>query len=261
MNREFNIIIPTYNNLVLFKKALNSVLNQDFRDFKVLITDDSSNDEICNYCRDLREDRIVYTRRGDRSGGAVGNWNNGLSLATGRYIIVLHHDEEFGDTHFLSRLYCSFSKGHDLVISDIRVKEEGKQLRKGRINGIAKKLFFKFPVSLFAINAIGPCACLGFSRQLIQEFDKNLTWLVDAEWYYRLIKSSKSMIYIQDSIVKSNSGHEDQITLNIDIHEKDKIDTAWLKQKYRSNLSVKIILQLKKAIPFLRTIIQKLRKV
>ena len=256
----FSIIIPSYNNLGLFTKAIRSVLDQDFTDFEVIVTDDSSNNEICQYCRSLRDNRIVYTRRVDKAGGPVGNWNNGLRLATGRYIIVLHHDEEFGDTHFLYRLYFSFSKGHDLVISDIRVKEGSKQPRKGRINGVAKKLFFKFPVSLFAINSIGPCACLGFSRQLIPEFDKNLSWVVDTDWSYRLIKSSKSMIYLPDSIVKSNSGHEDQITLNIDIREKDKIDTTWLKQKYSSNFSVRFILQLKRITYFLRILIQKLRK-
>ena len=45
----FCIIIPTYNQLPLLKRALESVLHQQGADYEVIVTDDSDNDEICTY--------------------------------------------------------------------------------------------------------------------------------------------------------------------------------------------------------------------
>lgn len=236
MNQKVSIIIPSYNNISLFKKALWSVLNQDVDNFEVIVSDDSTNDLIKDYCNRLNDNRIIYVKRTNKYGGAIGNWNNGLRNFTGEYIIVLHHDEELGDTHFLSRLLNTFSMGYDLVISDIRVKEGEKQFRRGRINGMLKKTLLAFPVSFFALNPIGPCACIAFSAELLQEFDEHLAWLVDIDWYYRLINIAKRPIFLRKSVINSYSGHQDQITNNINIRKTNIKDSQYLKKKYGSRL-------------------------
>ena len=48
-----SIIIPTYNNLELFKRAYNSVISQDEKDVEVIVVDDSSTNDIQNYCLNL----------------------------------------------------------------------------------------------------------------------------------------------------------------------------------------------------------------
>lgn len=255
----FSIIIPSYNNVRLLAKAIDSVLNQDFKQFELIITDDSESDDVERYCNNLANTRVKYFKRNNRIGGPVGNWNSGLRNVSGEYIIILHHDEELGDTHFLSRAYSYFSQGYVVVISDVRVIEEGSLPRKGRVNGILKKVFLKFPSLLLAINAIGPCACLAFSKKILQEFDEKLTWVVDTEWYYRMLKTSKNRTYLRDSIVYSNSGHKDQITLNINIDEKEKTDIEWLKIKYKTKLSVITVLGLRSIIKVFRRFIRKIR--
>lgn len=53
-NVFFSIIIPAYNELELFSKALISVLNQTCKDFEIIVVDDSSTDEIQRYIRDSK---------------------------------------------------------------------------------------------------------------------------------------------------------------------------------------------------------------
>ena len=50
---KVSVCIPTYNNLELFKKCLNSVLVQEFKDYEIIVSDDSNNDEIEYYLNGL----------------------------------------------------------------------------------------------------------------------------------------------------------------------------------------------------------------
>lgn len=255
-NPTFSIVIPTYNNVELFSRAVRSMLDQGFGDWEIIVTDDSTTGGIEDYCRSLADPRIRYHRREPRKGGAVANWNNGLSMATGHNIIVLHHDEELSTTDYLSRLADALNV-HDLVVSDIRVCHAGEPPRRGRINGLPKRLMLRFPSTLLNTNAIGPCACLAFRHEIMQLFDPALTWVVDTEWYYRLLKSAHTAIYRPDLVILSNSGHADQITLNIDIAEKNRVDTIHLRSKYRRNPAVRTAIAMKRITSRLRKLLRK----
>lgn len=251
----FSIIIPTYNNVELFARAVQSVISQSFDNWKVIVTDDSKTPVIEDYILTLDDPRIEYHRRLVHD-GAVANWNNGLSLANGQHIIIMHHDEELIDRDYLRRLTLKLRQA-DLIVSDIRVCMPGQSERRGRVNGWIKRLMLAWPASVINTNPIGPCACLAFKRELLQPFDENLTWIVDTEWYYRMLKSSPRTLYAPDLIIRSNSGHADQITLNIDIAEKDRQDTIYLRKKYHDYYAVRLSLGLKKITSKLRKLLKR----
>ena len=54
----FSIIIPTYNQLPLLKRALESVLHQQGADYEVIVTDDSGNEEIAIYIQSIDNQTI-----------------------------------------------------------------------------------------------------------------------------------------------------------------------------------------------------------
>lgn len=251
----FSVVIPTYNNLELFVNAIQSVLAQTLRNFEIVVSDDSTTADIEKYCKKLNDSRLRYFRRPDRN-GAVANWNTGLNLAVGKNIIVLHHDEEFVSTLYLERLRKEL-ENNDLIISDIRVSFPDGSSRKGRINGLIKKKMLSMPSTQLIINSIGPCACVAFRRELMQPFDQNLTWLVDTEWYYRLLKSATSAKYQPELIIRSNSGHADQITLNIDINQKNHQDIRYLRTKYHGHGDIKRALAMKDLINKFRKFLRK----
>lgn len=233
----FSIVIPSYNNVELLVNAVSSVLIQDWDNFEIIIVDDSISNEIEHYITELGDKRIIYSHNTPPL-GAVNNWNYGISLIKGDYCILMHHDEMFSTPDYLSRLKFEIQKGFDVVVSNIEVKRSGRSF-KG-ISFIKNKgLALRFPFLLFAENFIGPCACLTIRKDKLQYFDPSLKWIVDVDWYYRLIHYSK-VGYLRDLFIISNDGHQDQITNTIDVNKECKKDLTYINIKYKWNLFVRI---------------------
>lgn len=225
-----SVIIPAYNQLGLLQQALQSVLQQEGAAFEVIITDDSTEDDIETYIQDLGDNRVHYYHH-SQGQSAADNWNHGLSHASGDYIILMHHDEAMTDTNYLNRICQRMTEGYDIIVSQVRVMIDGKQLRK-HFPSWLKQYALRHPACLFLFNVIGPCACLAFRRELQQPFDPRLHWFVDVDWYYRLLKEQKEVCYDNSLRIESTHGHAGQITLRIDIMKAFQDDKAVLHQKY-----------------------------
>lgn len=232
---SFSIVIPTYNQLSLLQHALGSVLQQEGADFEVIITDDSQSDDIMQYVASLNDPRISYHRH-QGGNGAVDNWNFGLSKAQGRYLILMHHDEAMMDANYLATIQSHLDKGADIIVSKTIVEVKGQRKMQHFSKGI-KQLILKHPALLFWFNAIGPCSCVTFKREWLQPFNTDLSWLVDVEWYYRLIKN-KQAVYIDTLHMLSQHDHEGQITKQIDIYKAFRQDKRVLSELYRENRAV-----------------------
>lgn len=89
---KFSIIIPTYNRLEVLKYAIETVLAQDFDDFELLISDNCSIDQTEIYVRNIKDDRVVYTKPHDHCCMAK-NWEHALTKARGDYIFFLGDDD------------------------------------------------------------------------------------------------------------------------------------------------------------------------
>jgi glycosyltransferase involved in cell wall biosynthesis len=242
---DFSIIIPTYNNLDLLKRALASVLYQKDVNFEIIIVDDSNNDKIEIYLEKLQSTLIKY-KKNTPCRGAVFNWNYGISLAKGRIVNILHHDECYLDAHHqLKYILNSFNHGNNIVIGNIYVqnmKGEGYYLRFPHF--FKKFVASYFPSFFFFYNFIGPVSCVFLTNNLVQKFNPELKWLVDVEWYYRILKKEKVFF---DAYITFGSliGHIDKITDNINIKAELDRDTQFLRKKYGSFSTVNLFLFLK----------------
>lgn len=93
---KVTIYISTCNRIDKLKRAVNSVIAQDYENIEVIICDDCSNDGTESYVREmqLREPRIVYFRN-EINLGACATRNLAIKNATGKYITGLDDDDEF----------------------------------------------------------------------------------------------------------------------------------------------------------------------
>ena len=73
-----SIVIPTYNREAWLASAIESVKQQSFRDWELVIVDDGSSDQSSNVVRELADSRITYVRV--EHGGVSRARNLGVSL-------------------------------------------------------------------------------------------------------------------------------------------------------------------------------------
>jgi glycosyltransferase involved in cell wall biosynthesis len=105
-NVKISVLMAVYNTeFSLTKRAIDSVLQQDFQDFELIIIDDGSkgNDrkELLAYVEKY-EDKIVYIRHSNR--GQAASINRGVLISTGEFITILDSDDEYKVHHLSSCL-------------------------------------------------------------------------------------------------------------------------------------------------------------
>lgn len=100
---KVSVIIPNYHHARYLKERIDSVLEQTYRDFEVIILDDCSPDDsreiIETYRTREKIAHIVYNEH--NSGSTFVQWQKGFDLAQGEYIWIAESDD-FADLEFLS---------------------------------------------------------------------------------------------------------------------------------------------------------------
>lgn len=91
---EISVIVPLYNARKYLQEAIDSVLQQSFQDFEVIIVDDCSTDGSWELCNELYGgDGRIRLYRHEQNKTAGGARNTGLSHAKGKYIAFLDSDD------------------------------------------------------------------------------------------------------------------------------------------------------------------------
>ncbi len=93
MNPTVTAIIATFNRAALLSNAIESVLNQTFKDFELLVIDNGSSDNTRSVIESYRDERVVYMINEKPSGSCAAPRNIGIGRARGRYIAFLDDDD------------------------------------------------------------------------------------------------------------------------------------------------------------------------
>ena len=94
----FSVIIPTYNRLDLLKRAINSVLNQTFQEFEIIVVDDCSSDGTWNWMKSIKKSNIKVYQNNINSGESVSR-NYGVSISKYDFVCFLDDDDEWLENH------------------------------------------------------------------------------------------------------------------------------------------------------------------
>lgn len=90
-----SVYIPTRNRLPLLRRAIESVLNQDYRNIEIVVVDEASTDGTHAYLEDLSKKHPVRYRRNERPVGACAARNIAINMARGTYVTGLDDDDYF----------------------------------------------------------------------------------------------------------------------------------------------------------------------
>jgi glycosyltransferase involved in cell wall biosynthesis len=156
-----SVIIPFRNRISWLSEAIQSVLDQTYTDFELIVVDDGSDEEIAPEM--IADSRIVYVRQENK--GASAARNHGIDLATGKYIAFLDADDLFLPAKLEKQV--GYMEAHPKVLfthtSYRRMSATGEDLEimhPGRFSGrISRELFFgcgiATPTVMIARHALG----------------------------------------------------------------------------------------------------------
>lgn len=204
-----SIIITTYKRDVkTLSKAINSVLNQTYKEIELIIIDDSPNEfsdreNVKKYCKNIKDSRVKYLQHSKNMGACVAR-NTGISMANGEYICFLDDDDEYFNEK-IRKMVEKFNKEIVLVYCDIAMYQNGKYRKK--YSEIQKPRVGMIYDEIMKVNFIGPTSIALMKTSLIKEvggFDPKMEASQDWDLWIRISKKGK-IDYINEVLFKYNS--------------------------------------------------------
>ncbi len=123
INPKVSICIPAYNRPEYLKKAIESVLNQTFHDFELIISDDCSPIDLSPFVSEYKDERIKYFRQKNNL-GFIKNWNFCLEKCSGEYIKIMGDDDVLLDNCIEDELVGFLNDNIGLVYSNLSIIDE-----------------------------------------------------------------------------------------------------------------------------------------
>lgn len=248
MTRYFEtaICIPAFNNVNYIKRLLSSVFKQNYSNYIIIVTDDSSDNNVEEYIRSICDPRVIYFRNEIRL-GATNNNNEAIKHSLKyhpKYIKIMHHDDEFTRKDSLQIMVKALNENPDHIfcVCSCNIIYDNKVL----IHDVSDKIIqsiCKNPYFLFFNNVLGsPSDVLIRNQEDNRLFDDNLTWNVDWELYLRMLLESPKMVYIHDVLVNNHTSTE-QLTNSCITDPRLRIyEACYLYNKYLKMTSTDHIL-------------------
>ena len=92
---SISICIPAYKHVDFLERLLDSVASQTFRDFEVVITDDSPDESVHNLVESFEGKIEIHYYKNQTPLGTPENWNEAIRKAHGTWIKLMHNDDWF----------------------------------------------------------------------------------------------------------------------------------------------------------------------
>ena len=129
MSPKISIIVPVYKVEPYIHKCIDSILNQTFKEFELILVDDGSPDNCGNICDEYakKDNRVRVIHK--ENGGISSARNIGLDVSNGEYIGFVDSDD-YIKLDMYERLYnsCKVNNADISIIGTIEVDENGKKL-------------------------------------------------------------------------------------------------------------------------------------
>lgn len=248
-NPLVSVIIPTYNRGDLIEYTINSVLNQSYQNFEIIIMDDGSTDNTKSVVKRIKDERLIYKWQ-KNSGKPASARNSGLKLAKGEFIAFLDSDDiwfnkkleiqikEFKknpDIHMLSTNVVLFRKNYYEIFLNIKRN---------------KKIPFK---ELIKKNIIATSSVM-LRRVVIEKvgyFDEDvkLKAVEDYEYWLRILKWKDLSILLLKSVLMMYRLHSNNISGNTSLagtylNKYRKISQVYSKINYKEGDKDTILLNI-----------------
>jgi glycosyltransferase involved in cell wall biosynthesis len=215
MRPKVSICIPAYGQTTFLRRTLQSIYNQDYKDYEIIITDDSPDDSVEKLLAEFPYSEKLKFYKNYKRKGSPENWNKAISLASGDYIKILHHDDWFLKNNSLAQYVAmldnnsnaNFAFSSTLVCG---VNQEIKYLYSPTEKQI--KELRRNSKCLFPINIIGSPSATIYRDLYNSRFDAKLKWIVDIDFYINFLSKNREFIFCSEPLICTTDGAPHQVT-------------------------------------------------
>ena len=183
---KVSIILPFFENKKWLLEAIESVSNQAFKDYEIILINDGSNENIIKYIKNISN--IIYLRQENK--GPSSARNLGIKISHGEYIAFLDSDDLFlpDKLEFQISLMDSFKDAILIHSSYLRINGEGREIEvinSGKFSGkVYPQIIHNCPIATPTVmvrkNSIVPI-----------KFDNNIRFGEDIILWSKIAKNSE----------------------------------------------------------------------
>lgn len=200
---KFTVIIPVYNVEDYLDECINSVLNQSYKNYEIILVDDGSTDESGIICDRFEKDNPQIMVIHKKNGGLSSARNIGIQLAKGDYVVFLDSDDYWDDENALEKVAMIIQK-YDYDVLNFHYKKNYEKsgnmidpFQKVNIKEYAQLSLNEKKYYLVKKNQFIASACNKIIKKAMFEehylfFDEGKT-SEDINWCARLLVFSKNM--------------------------------------------------------------------
>jgi glycosyltransferase involved in cell wall biosynthesis len=204
--------------------SFNILYHQTYKDFEIVISDHCVNNNIEDLCNQWAQVlNINYFRNEIKRGNSSANINNAIKQAKGDIIKILFQDDFLYDEHSLKNQVDVFEEGWLITAC---CHYNGSQ--------IYKPFYPKYHDQIqYGQNTISSPSVLMFENNKPLDFDENLIWLMDVDYYKRLYnRFGYPTICTYISIV--NREHSNQISNTLATQEIQQNELKYIIEKHEN---------------------------
>lgn len=238
-----SVVIPTFNRVNVIERAVNSVLNQTYKNWELLIVDDGSTDGTQILIEDKygADDRVKFMKRpASRKKGANACRNIGIEHARGDYIAFLDSDDKWTEDHLLRKLNYLISSEADAVFSGfyyhkhnrmipIKIKEYRACKEIGNYIYVKKQTTSTPTIVCKSV----PCLSIKFDEELQKHQERD--FVIRFDQLYNIITEPTLTVHVfTDSNNRISSSMDHEATENLLKRNKNKLSPQALKKYYFS---------------------------
>jgi glycosyltransferase involved in cell wall biosynthesis len=181
---------------------LDSIAQQQFRDFEVVVSDDSPDDSVERLLAHYNTKFPILYFHNKLAKGTPANWNFGISKATGEWIKLIHDDDWFASPDSLGIFAQHIEQGRKFIFSAYANKEnEQAPGQVMRMSASWEQRIIREPMTLLAYNKVGPPSVTMIHRSITETYDERMKWRVDMDFYVRLLLQEMEYTYINEVLI------------------------------------------------------------
>jgi glycosyltransferase involved in cell wall biosynthesis len=193
-----SVILPTFNRGKIIKRAINSVINQTYKNWELIIIDDGSTDITSDVVGQfLSDSRIKYLYQ--ENGGPSAARNLGINNARGSFLCFLDSDDEFLENKI--ELHLLKMRKFNAIISISNVEVAYNNSRR-----IKKYSFDSFYISYLDLidSKIGSLMNIFLNRESLEniKFDNELSISEDLDLILKIFKENKKILFINHPLLR-----------------------------------------------------------